>query len=134
MEAGFHWLHTALREAKTDSQLLQTGPRELQQGFICVLARISVPVTSTQAPVHSSQFPVHSSQVPVAVTISGAGAAAAAAAVAAAAAAVAANYLTVLKQYGCGRTIFPAEKFMLQNSCLKHSTKSATTTNTQGGC
>ena len=34
MEAGFHWLHTALREAKTDSQLLQTGPRELQQGFI----------------------------------------------------------------------------------------------------
>ena len=119
MEAGFHWLHTVFREAKTDSQLLQTGPRELQQGFICVLARISVPVTSTQAPVHSSQFPVHSSQVSVAVTISGAGAAApAAAAAAAAAAAVAANYLTVLKQYGCGRTIFPAEKLMLQHSCL----------------
>ena len=35
-----HWLHTALREAKTDSQLLKTGPRELQQGFICVFARI----------------------------------------------------------------------------------------------
>ena len=50
MEAGFPWLHTVLREAKTDSQLLQTGPRELQQGFIYFLARISVPVTSTQAP------------------------------------------------------------------------------------
>ena len=34
MEAGFHWLHTGLREAKTDSQQLQTGPRELQPGFI----------------------------------------------------------------------------------------------------
>ena len=30
MEAGFHWLYTSLREAKTDSKLLQTRPRELQ--------------------------------------------------------------------------------------------------------
>ena len=34
MEAGFNRLHTVLREAKTDSKLFQTGPRELQQGFI----------------------------------------------------------------------------------------------------
>ena len=31
--AGFNRLHTLLREAKTDSKLFQTGPRELQQGF-----------------------------------------------------------------------------------------------------
>ena len=35
--AGFNGLHTLLREAKTDSKLFQTGPRELQQGFICRL-------------------------------------------------------------------------------------------------
>ena len=40
--AGFNRLHTVLREAKTDEKLFQTGPRELQQGFICVFARISV--------------------------------------------------------------------------------------------
>ena len=33
-EAGFDWLHTYLREVKTDSKLLQMGPREFQQGFI----------------------------------------------------------------------------------------------------
>ena len=32
--AGFNGLHTLLREAKTGSKLFQTGPRELQQGFI----------------------------------------------------------------------------------------------------
>ena len=34
-EAGFHLLHTYVREVKTDSKLLQTGPRKFQQGFIC---------------------------------------------------------------------------------------------------
>ena len=33
-EAGFHWFHAYLKEAKTVSKLLQTGLRELQKGFI----------------------------------------------------------------------------------------------------
>ena len=33
-EAGLHWFHTYLKEAKTDSKLLQTGFREFQKGII----------------------------------------------------------------------------------------------------
>ena len=67
MEAGFHWLHTSLREAKTDSKLLQTGPRELQQGFIsaqksCTPTQVQCTVASYQSTANGPRQPTTSSQ------------------------------------------------------------------------
>ena len=67
MEAGFHWLHTSLREAKTDSKLLQTGPRELQQGFIsaqksCTPTQVQCTVASYQFTANGPRRPTTSSQ------------------------------------------------------------------------
>ena len=33
-EAGLHWFHRYLKEAKTDSKVLQTGFREFQKGDV----------------------------------------------------------------------------------------------------
>ena len=60
-EAGFHWRHTYLREAKTVSKLLQIGPREFQQRFIFAQkSRTLTQLHITCVSLSSSHGPWHS--------------------------------------------------------------------------
>ena len=79
MEAGFQWRHAFLREAETDSDLLHTSPREIQQGFIYRLTAVQVHITrvswdtaqilaGSATTATTSQTPVHSSQLPASIS------------------------------------------------------------------